>query len=224
MTTVDDMFEIALFAIRKNGGQGDLSPTEFNTLINQSQNSFVDYLKGEFQQYQYQHPQPRIQYSQNRNIRQSLTPIIYGYNLSINSVGFSPYPGDYIGGDAMWTYYGVDKVTYVQQQYFASYYKSVIDPYQTNPFFLIEDTGFRFYPASLGAARLSYIREPRRIIWGYDEDENGLPVYNESLSQQPEWADTDILQILVRMLRLVGVNLELPQVSQYANEIKTQGQ
>ena len=220
---VNQLYILAQDILNKNQN-GYLPPDTFNLLINQGQISFLDYLLGEFQQYQYQKAQPRVQFSQNQTVRQRLSPLIYGYLLHVDGTGFSPYPGDYQQDDAMWTYYGFQKIKYVEQNQLRSYYNSRIDPYQTNPFYLIEDIGFRFYPQSIGFAQLNYVRTPPQIVWGYTLDGNGRPVYNPATSVQPIWYETDLLEILARLLRMVGVSLQINEVSQYAEEIKNKGQ
>ena len=45
-------------------------------LINAAQFEFLDYLLGEFQQYQVGRPVPRVQYSMTEVARQRLTPFI----------------------------------------------------------------------------------------------------------------------------------------------------
>lgn len=223
MLTVDSMYRICQYAINKDQN-GYLTPSEFNLLVEQAQQSFMDYLLGEFQQYQYGRAQARIQYSANSVVRQRLSPLIYGYNLPIDTTGFSSYPGDYVQTDAMWSLYGVSRYRYVQQDTLFSYYNSKIDPIANNPIYLIEDEGFRFYPQNLSSARLTYVRKPTRIYWNYTLDANGEPVYNAATSEQPVWNDVDILEIIVRMLRIVGLNLQLGDVSQYSETIKNQGQ
>jgi hypothetical protein len=43
-------------------------------------------------------------------------------------------------------------------------------------------------------------------------------------SIQPIWYDVDLLEIIARTLKLVGVSLQIGQVEQYANMVTTQGQ
>lgn len=222
--TVNEVYEIVLYAIRKNGGQGDLSPDEFNLLAPQAERSFLDYLLGEFQQYQIGRPTPRVQYGNNAETRQRLIPIIYKYNLPIDSTGFSPYPGNYEQADAMWSLYGFNRIRYAQQDQLWSYYNSRIEPYRRFPFYLIEDLGFRVFPNEIGTTTLSYVRTPNFMHWGYTIDGNGLPEYDPTTSQNSEFYDVDMLEIIARILRLTGVNLELNVVSQYATEIKQTGQ
>ena len=71
---------------------------------------------------------------------------------------------------------------------------------------------------------MSYVRTPPAIVWGYVLDSNGVPVYNPATSQDPVWSDTDMLQIIVRGLAAVGVNLQLGTLIQYTQEIKNTGQ
>jgi len=220
---VNDVYELMKFVVNKNQN-GYLSPEQFNLSINQAQTSFMDYLLGEFQHYQYGRPVARVEFGQNQTVRQRLTPVIYGYNLNIDSTGFTPYPSDFEQVDAIWSFYGYKRVRFVQQDYLYSYYNSKIDPIATNPVYLIEDVGFRFYPSNYGAAKLSYVRTPSQIVWAYTLDGNGRPVYNAAASVDPVWYDVDMLDIITRALAIVGTNLQSAQVLQYANMIKTQGQ
>lgn len=224
MDAVDYCYKIMLFATSKNLQQGYLSPSDFNLTFNQGQKSYSAYLLGSFQTYTPGRPISKVELGQNSVVRQRLTPTIYGFNLNIDGTGFAPYPGDYLQTDAMWSIYGYQRIRFIQQNYLQSVYNSTVDPVSTNPIYLIEDVGFRFYPQSLGASRLNYARTPPDAIWGYDEDINGIPVYNALKSTQPIWDSASLLEIIVRALAIIGVNLQLSVVSQYADVIKTQGQ
>jgi hypothetical protein len=221
---IDDVYQIVQYACGKNLQQGYISPADFNLTINQAQKSYASYLLGNFQQYQPGRPQARVEFGQNTVIRQRLTPIIYGYNLTIDATGFSPYPGDYLQQDAMWSFYGYNRIREVQQQYFYSIYNSVIDPVSSWPVYMLEYDGFRFFPNNTAKAKLSYVRNPPDMIWGYTLNVNGIPVYNPASSTQPVWDDASILEIIVRALRIIGVNLQYNDVNAYANEIKQIGQ
>ena len=224
MTSVNFMYEIWIYALDKNLQQGYASPSDFNNCINLAQKSYAAYLLGDFATYSPGRPISKVELGQNSVVRTRLSPIIYGYNLRVDSSGFSPYPGDYLQTDAMWSLYGLNRIRWVPQERLWSYYKSKIDPIANNPIYLIEDVGCRFYPASLGAAKLSYVRNPPDIVWGYISDANGIPVYSAARSTQPVWDDSSCLEIIVRALRLASVNLQLNVVAQYATEIKQLGQ
>jgi hypothetical protein len=218
---VNDMYRICQFAVNK-AQNGYLTPSEFNLTINQAQVSYQDYLLGEFQQYQYGRPQARINYSQNENIRQRLSPLITETTLSINGSGEAAYPADYVQADAVRTS-AFKRVRYVQQDSLYSYYNSVIDPIETNPIYLLEPTGFQFYPLTLGSAILTYVKDAPTIVWAYTTV-SGRPVYSSGTSVQPVWDNVDLLEIIARALKLIGLNLQDGQVQQYANQVTQIGQ
>jgi hypothetical protein len=219
---VNDMYRIAQFAVNK-AQNGYLTPDEFNLTINQAQVSYQGYLLGEFQQYQYGRPQARVVYSQNENVRQSLSPLITEATLTINATtGQAPYPSDYVQADAVITS-AFQRVRFIQQDALYSYYNSQIDPIATNPIYLLEPTGLQFYPITLGSAILTYIKDAPTIVWAYTTV-SGRPVYNPSTSVQPVWSDIDSLEIIARALKLIGLNLQDGQVQQYANQVTQIGQ
>lgn len=227
---VNELYELLKYIVNKNQ-QGYVPPSKFNLVINQGQRSYTAWLLGSFTQYTPGRPVARVELGQNRTVRQRLAPVIYGYTLAIDPYGFSPYPGDYLQVDAMWSIYGSSiynpynkRIRYAQQNTLDSFYNSRIDPIATNPIYLIEDEGFRFYPEAQYTARLSYVRDAPPIEWAYTLDSNNRPVYDPINSKQPVWDTVACYDILVRALLEVGVNLQANAVMQYANEIKNQGQ
>lgn len=232
---VNECYEIILYATAKNKSQGYVSPDDFNLTINQAQRSYVSYLLGSFQQYMPGRPVARVEFGQNTVVRTRLTPIIHWADLTVDPTGFCSYPADYLQTDAMLTSTGYQRIRSVQQDSLYSYYNSTIDPVATNPIYILEETGFRFFPINIGTAKLSYIGNPPEISWGYDLNANGIPVYNPNdslplqpnqvaLSAQPVWDDASMLEIIVRALAIIGVNLQLNVVEQYSMEVKNQGQ
>lgn len=221
--TVDFMYSLMQSIINKNQN-GYFDPTSFGLFINQAQFSYLDYLLGEFQQYQTGRPVARVQYSMTESTRQALTPFIsVPVSLTIDSTGLSPYPNDFQQVDAMFDI-NFNRIRYVPQHKLFSYLNSVIDPIATNPIYLIQSNGFQFYPLTQGAAKLSYISTPNTIVWGYTLDPNGIPVYAPGSSTDPDWYDADCLEITARALRMLGINLSMPELAAYEGEIKNQGQ
>lgn len=222
--TVDQVYSLMKYICAKNLQQGYLAPEDFNLVIEQAQVSFMDYLLGEFQEYQVGRPVARVDYSMNEKARQRLTPFIgTPVPLTIDGTGLAAYPADYQQLDAMYDS-NMNRIRYVQQHKLYSYLNSQIDPVATNPIYLIQSNGFQFYPITLGTAKLSYVKSPPSIIWGYLPDANGLPVYNPATSTDPAWYDLDMMEIISRALKFVGVSMEAPGVLQLANEIEKTGQ
>lgn len=228
--TVDFAFQIVNFVLAKNLGQGNLNPQDFNNLINLAQYEFLDYLLGEFQSYQGGRPVSKVQFGMNESVRQRLTPFIAApVTLTIDTNGLALYPADYQQMDAMYDP-SMNRVRFAPQHKLYSYINSQIDPISTNPIYLIEEAGFRFYPnttynnVAFSSAKLSYVGTPPTITWASTTDANGRLVYNPGPSVDPAWYDVDMSEILARVLRKCGVSLQAQEVNQLAQEIKIQGQ
>lgn len=220
---VDAIYSLILFILNKSQ-HGYLGPDDFARVINMAQRSYISFLLGNLPSYTPGHPVSKVELGLNAVVRQRLAPAIYGYNLTVDATGFSPYPLDYLQTDAMWSIYGFNRIRNIPQEKLYSVYNSTIDPIASNPIYLIEDKNFRFYPTNTAAARLSYVKNPPDMKWNYTLDVNGDPVYNAIGSVQPIWADDAILEIIVRALRMIGVSLQFAEVSQYSEEIKNKGQ
>lgn len=225
---VNQCYRVMLFAVAKNKQNGYLTPDDFYTSINTAQRSYLDYLLGEYQKYQIRRPISVVEFGQNERIRDSVSPLIYNAILPITpTTGIATFPSDYEYSDAVWGVYGNYNIRFAQQDRLDNYIHSAIDPVITNPVYLIRHEGFQFFPDrpfGENQAKMSYVRKPPSIVWGYNIDSNGLAVYNPATSQDPVWSDTDMLNIIVRALALVGVNLQFGVVLQYANDIKNNGQ
>ncbi len=220
----NQVYEIIKYAANKNQN-GYISPSQFNdVLMPVSQRSYLDYLLGEYQKYQIKRPISIVEIGENQRIRQSLAPLIYGTILNIYNTGISAPPSDYEYPDAMWGVYGYYNIRFIQQDRLDSYIHSEIDPVVTNPVYLINHEGFQFFPEDIGMAKMSYVRTPPPIVWGYTFDSNNRPVWNPLTSQDPVWGETDQFQIIIRALALIGCNLQLNILMGYANDIKNNGQ
>lgn len=223
--TSNQCYQIMLYVCTKNLQQGYLSPDDFYTSINTAQIEYTDYLLGEYQKRVAQRPIAPVQVGNTEKIRNSLSPLVYNTILTPNSTtGIAAYPDDFEMADAMWGVYNIYNIRFVNQPRLQSFQGSSIDPVEENPIYLLRWEGFQFYPEHIGLAKLSYFRKPPSIVWGYVPDSNGVPVWNPATSQDPVWSETDMMNIISRALRLVGVNLDANQVTQFANEIKFNGQ
>ena len=301
--SVDFYYSLMSYLVSKNKQQGFFSGSDFNTVINQAQQSFFSYLLRNFSKYVPNHPQQNVELGNNQSVRQTLAPFIKEVDLIINS-GAAAYPEDFEQVDAMYTSsFAMKPIRYVQQQYLPAYMTSVIDPINTNPVYLIKNDVIQFYPANnvlLPSAYLSYASTPPPIVWAYQLDANQRPVYTTGIqgvpiikggtgysaatvtfsappsggvqatgtvtivggvikaivmtnngagynntsptvtltgtggtgallgspivSVDPLWYATDFYEVISRALRMVGVSLDANGVSNYANQITTQGQ
>lgn len=227
--TSDTAYELVKY-ISNNFQRGNISPARFNLIINQASTSFLSYLLGQFQTYNYGKPEARVQFGVNETARQRLTPLINPLlSLTIDSTGLAPYPTGFEQVDAMFSQ-TMDRIRFFPQHRLYSYLNDPIDPINTNPGYVLESGGFRFYPNTtyngnqLPGALLSYVQTPPAVIWAFIPDGQGRPTYNPSLSVGLPWYEVDCLEVISRALRMVGVNLDAVGVAQYGDNIIKQGQ
>jgi hypothetical protein len=223
MPSIDENFSLVKYIIKKNLN-GDLPDASFNMLINQAQYSYLSHLLGGTETYQPGRPISRVEIGNNQHISQKLSPFIdTPSTLTVDASGNSNFPTDLVLVNAMYKT-DMSRIRFVQQDSLYSYLQNPIDPVANNPIFLIEKTKFQFYPITLGTAKISYVKKPTAAKWNFTEDANGRHIYNPTGSQNLLWADIDQWEIIARVLRLIGVNLNAQSVSQLANEVKTIGQ
>lgn len=223
--SVDTMYSIEKDILNKNQN-GPFTPDRFNRLNNQAQFDYMNSLLGDIRKYSLGRPIPPAAWGMTARIRESLTPFILApTTLAVNgTTGVVTLPADYEMWDA--TYWGstMKPVKFIQQGRLASHLNSTINPIDRNPVFLSIKDELTIYPNNIGSIKLSYIRTPAEIVWAYTSDSNGRPIYDSASSTDPEWQIFDIMQIMARALRMMGVNLSAAQVSQFAEGIKQAGQ
>ncbi len=225
MTDVNQVFLLWKLCLSKNNQQGYGTRENFQQSINQAQRSYLDYLLGEYQKYQVQRPIAVVEIGMNARIRQSLAPLIYGAILNPNAgTGIADFPSDYEYPDAMWGIYGYYNIKFIQQDRLDNYLHSSIDPIAENPVYLIQHEGFHFFPQDIGMTRLSYVRNPPSIVWGFVFDQLGREQWNPATSQNPIWSETDIMEVIARAVQIMGVSMQVGSVIQYSQELKNAGQ
>jgi len=100
------------------------------------------------------------------------------------------------------------------------------------PMYLYEDNKIIIQPSNLiktnpvtGAIvdefKLSYVRKPENVVWGYNVITAGNPgagayTYDSSVSQNFEIDDTDQTEVILRILMYMGIVIRDPQIVQAA--------
>jgi hypothetical protein len=224
----DTPFRIINYVVNQFQG-GNITGQEYMDMINQAQRDFLNFLLGQFVSYQYGKPLSRVQFGMNEIVRQRVTPFIAPPStLTIDVNGVAAYPNGLQQVDAMYTS-AMQRIRYVPQHKLYSYLNSQIDPIATNPIFLIQSTGFQFYPntttngVALGTALISYVDTPPNVVWNSSPDPQGRPQYTPTGSQGPQFYDVDVMELISRSLAMVGINLQAAEVSGYAEKVKREG-
>ena len=220
--SVDEVYRLVRFILNKSQ-MGDLTSSEFNLIAAQSEREYLSFLLGNVEGFQIGRQIPRVELGMNQPLLQKLSPFIgEPSSISVNGSGLAVIPPDFEAAVAMYTS-NISKIRFVQQDAIFQWIRSVIDPIATNPCYLIQSNGFKLYPNNIGSVLLSYVRTPNFMRWGFTLDGNGLEVYDPSTSQQPEWYQVDLSQVIARILRKAGVNLKDGDVVNFAQQMQIQG-
>lgn len=94
---------------------------------------------------------------------------------------------------------------------------SVSDPYGL----LVQNRNVQLYPATPQAGTVYYLSRPAAPFFSYTVVSGRVIVYDPNTSTQLEWADNDVVAILVKALSYMGINLSEQDIMQYA-EMKDQ--
>ena len=94
---------------------------------------------------------------------------------------------------------------------------SALNPYAM----IVQGRNIQLYPAAPQAGVLYYLSRPAAPVFAYTIISGRVVVYNSAGSTQLEWADNDVVAILVKALNMLGINLGEQDVLQWS-EMKDQ--
>lgn len=89
---------------------------------------------------------------------------------------------------------------------------TVMDPYAV----IVQDQNIQLYPAAAQAGVLNYLSRPAAPVFAYSIVSGRVIVYNPGGSTQLEWADNDIMSILVKAVNMMGINLGEQDLQQWS--------
>lgn len=100
---------------------------------------------------------------------------------------------------------------------------NIVNPTKKYPMASIQDTFIQFYPKNIGFVTMSYLKQPTLPVWGYTGGVTTPPVYDSTTSVQLESPEETHNDIVVRILRYLGISIREPQLIQYSQAMKMEG-
>lgn len=201
---VNTVYRTMKFIARKNQ-LASMPPSEFEFAFNSAQRNYYDFLIGRIEQYRYDSPKPRVGIAMTDNIMSRLTPFIQSQTLSVSS-GNITKPVDFNKLLSMYTVNNYP-ISRIEENRLSKRINDTIDPVsEKNSFYVEGNSLWSIYPSTLTSIKIKYLKVPTNVVWGYNLDDNGRPVYNASTSVNPLWMDNDIDEIIGRALKLFGVS------------------
>ncbi len=223
---INETYKIVSYLVDKYQGTY-LSPDDFNMVINMAQRQYLTSLVEDTGRPS-NNPRPGNGQMSTSTVGETVGTFMTEATLTIASQ-LASMPADMYKTTGIRTADN-NPVKWVSDEKIASYIKSSIDaPSDTNPIYYIVGGKYKFFPATLTTATLTYIRNPATMRWGngttlvYDPSVYNS-VSNPNGSTQPEWGDADMNYIIYKAIGIIGINLKDGDLLRAAQMIKQEGQ
>lgn len=220
--TIDEIYILLKYIVNKTQG-GHLPPARFNDIINMASRELLrSYLPGRLKNGN------MYSYEENQMISDDIYPFKFPLpDLQVDSNGRALYPVDYVmcssirktltkyddNGNPV---YQEAPVSVIDDNRLGSVLTSrIVGPKATKIYACMYNDHIQFWPKDIQTVILTYIREPRKMVWAYTFT-NNRPVYNAGTSVQPDWPDMCHDALIIKAAALVGINLREEELIKFS--------
>lgn len=214
--TIDEVYRLCQYVANKTQSGNTFKPAQFNLIAKVAQLEFISKRLGNIKTLD--NGVPPFGYKSTRKVDVDLRPLVYGpVSIPINTSGNFNYPDGFIWPDA---FHRTDftPITEVESDEYPHVKHSTFEsPTSDYPVLIFRNPYGFIDPYNIGNFSMSYVKTPPDPIWGYSES-SGVAVYNPAASQDftvNPYTNAH-LEIVLIMLQKVGINLDLPTLTQYA--------
>lgn len=217
--TIDQAYRFVQYVANKSQN-GNITPDDFNLLAPIAQMSLLNDRLGNVKKYKPHDPVPPYGFGISQKTKEELGILSTNTSLPLTS-GSADLPSDLLYLDTVVTSFpGGKLMTEVDVDEYMRLKDSVIKPPTAQaPVFLRAERpggtfGIQVLP-SMASCYIFYIRRPATPLWNY-AIVFGRPVYATTGSQDFELSETVHMEICMRILAAVGINLDQSSISAYA--------
>jgi hypothetical protein len=230
--TIDEVYQTISYLVDKYQGTY-ISPEDFHRVINMAQYQYIESIvdgTGNINSNNRNTPTGLIS---NAAISDKLSKFYVESTLGVTT-GLAGKP------NGMWTATSLRTsanrpIKKVFDDNLATTLSNAIDaPTVSDPVYMEVSNGFRFYPSTVSAPILGYIRTPNKMVWAYYDDLVHLPagatvpvgktLIPSTGSVNPEWGEADMNEIIYIAAGIIGINLKDGDLIRAAQTIKNEGQ
>lgn len=220
---INKIYSIIKFISNKSQS-GYITPDEFNNAFNLAQKQYFHQLLEDVQGWDANRRKIRLPMGNAQQVIQKLAPFIVSLTASaVPGNGQYPRPADLEHLLAIRTNDDAQRVWRVEHDRVYAHVSSVIDQPSKAPIATEYATYYQIRPATIGTVNVEYLKLPPDAVWAYTVV-SGRPTYDFAGSTQPLWADTEITDIIIRVLLMFGISIQATQLVQYYGSVKTDGQ
>lgn len=211
--TLDKAYDLLNFLINKFQGSW-YAPEELDLIVDRAQMAL-------FNSYY-------LEFSTSQRLNDALGPFkrTYTFTNGTSPGGLVSVPADYMHLLSLYTIVMISGVVPIQnravpilnedEKVFRDNSQiipvSALDPYAV----IVQNRNIQLYPAAAQAGVLYYLSRPAAPVFAYSIISGRVIAYNAGASTQLEWADNDILAIMVKALNMLGINLGEQDVLQWS--------
>lgn len=219
--TIDQAIRLVRFCLNKDQN-GYVEGDQFNLLAPIAQLSVLNDRIGNIKKYQVSHPVPEVGFSISQKSREEIRPLMTKPTTTAVSSGIAAYPAGWLYYNTIQTAAGKQVKEVTEDQILELNNSAIMPPNTMFPKFVMHSDGIYVYPASITSIKISYVRKPATPIWAFTIS-NNEEVYDAGNSQDFELAETTHLEIVTIILQLMGLSINLLQVTQFAAAMEAQG-
>lgn len=191
------------------------SPQDFDNYGNLSQNDLYNYYNDEREKMLL-----KVKAGQTLFMPSPLTEFMVYQESYTSASGFFTAASGYVYDQALSTL-GDVIITKTDSERLPAYLNSTIDlPTVSNPVYVeLANNSFQIYPNNVNLpVKLTYLRRPRDIHWGYTLV-NNRPVYNPLTTVDFEFPYTELLRLVSRILKYMGISIADDVLAQQAQQM-----
>lgn len=219
---VNQIYQFLRWLLRKNQA-GAISSSDFFYAWNSESSSYFQDLLGRFQARANGKLGMNTGLVENETIETKLSPFMKPPETLVITAGVADLPSDFIYKLGL-RINGFD-VFHINKNQKASVNNSAFDAPSISGnryYYTSQEKKYSFLPSSVTSAELDYISHPVDIVWGYTIV-SGRQQYDSGTSVQPEWLQTDIVEITKRALKSFGVSFHDRDFAEFGNSVINTG-
>lgn len=220
--TIDQAYQFVLFVANKEQ-RGSVPPEKFNMLAPIMQMSVINDAVGNIKKYQPHNPIPDYGVQMNRVMRRKLRNI-----TTINTSLTNPSTGNFtVPSDFLYDLSLTEKTTaalfreVARDEYFILFASKIKAPTLSYPIYMLNGSTITVNPVE-SIPRLEYVKKPTDPKWNFTLV-NNEPVYSASGSVEFALDETCHLEICMKILQAIGVNLKSEEIMMYAGLQEAKG-
>lgn len=192
-----------------------VSPSEFTKFARLANwDEYKKYTPDESKYYQLGKGMPKLSHGMNKIIDRSLLPfLITDFDIT-GTAGLFALPEDVEFIDTVIV--GSKQADWKPKNLIQSYLDSTIDvPTVDYPIYTDTEDGLQVYPTSSTAMKLTYLKAPVEVNWGYTLV-SGRPVYDVATSVNFEWSEGHKISLVAKICGYIGLSIRDGELKQMA--------